>query len=1249
MFALALLGVVNCRAAAPTVLASNQGSPGDLLVDGSSVYWVDNTSHLISSVSKNPGGVVTHYSTLATLGDPAMDNVFLYYLAWNPALPGGQILKVPKTGGFASAIGNANVTNALAFAGIDGSGDLAIGPAGGVIYYEGVEDLPNNQFLNDLPTTVESVSTGGGANNILIYAAANLGTDVQNSNVNYWLGATANAQRFTTDSTYVYWTDSTNIWRMPLAGGIASAIVSGRSNIGYFATPTTGGAGGSIFWVENAGGNITLKRREASGQIITVLSGLSSDAHRCFAVENNTVYSEKAFTLVSVSINGGATTTLAGITASGFPVGVAADSSYVYWSTLTGQITADKDHPQISISGAIMRLAISSSGGGGGGPPPVNPPVIQTPPASLTVKANSNAVFKVTPTAQSGATYAYQWQRLPNGTSVWANVSNTGPYSGVTTASLTVKNATPAMSGDQFRCIVTDSAGPTTSSSAKLLVQSAPAITLQPVATSVHVTQPASFVVVATGVPTPTYQWQRFPVTTKKWAALTNGSAYANVTTPALTLPNTTLAMSGDQFDCVVKNSLGSVTSKAATLTVTLLPAGFAQSPSGQTITFGNNTSFTASPIGVPAPTLQWQISTDGGNTWSNLTANATFSGGNTSTLAITNATLAMNGEEFQLIATNSVGTATSNPATLTVNAKQGAIAFSFQTLDDPNAVKGTYATGISGGNIVGYYFDANSVAHGFIFNGSSYTTADDPSASTTSGGTWVTGIDGTNIVGYINYGASSFRAYVLGGGFAALLDFPGAPSGISGGNILSGSFIYNIANITATNLTGFANYAGGYANGISGGNIVGSTYLNSHFYGFAYNLATTTFATIDDPAAATGANEGTQVNGVDGGNLVGDYYGNFSNGNDHRGFLYESAIETFFTINDPNAVNANGGTVANAISGGNIVGYYTDVNNQTHGFLAFVPVPTAPAITTPPANLIIYSNITNAQRGNFTIAASGYPAPACQWQLSTNAGNTWSNLTANATYSGVANATLQLANVTFAMSGNQYRVLAANALGSVISPSASLFVGTLPAFTTQPVGQPLHLGNSTTFTIAATAIPTPSFLWQVSPDGVNWSNLADNATFSGAATPTLAVNNVTADLNGEQFQCLATNLIGSTASLPVTLDIFLSPAIITQPANLTMHTLYIVPGTFTVAVNAYPAPTCQWQISTNSGATWNNLSDSSVYSGSLTLTLSISNPVTTMSGSQYRCVITNTLGSVTSNAATITVMSGGIIAHPII
>ena len=63
---------------------------------------------------------------------------------------------------------------------------------------------------------------------------------------------------------------------MPLIGGSATAIVSGRTNINVIATPTTGQAAGSIFWVEGSIGNASLMRREVGGQIITVLNGITN-------------------------------------------------------------------------------------------------------------------------------------------------------------------------------------------------------------------------------------------------------------------------------------------------------------------------------------------------------------------------------------------------------------------------------------------------------------------------------------------------------------------------------------------------------------------------------------------------------------------------------------------------------------------------------------------------------------------------------------------------------------------------------------------------------------------------------------------------------------------------------------------------------------------------------------------------------------------------------------------------------------
>ena len=60
---------------------------------------------------------------------------------------------------------------------------------------------------------------------------------------------------------------------------------------------------------------------------------------------------------------------------------------------------------------------------------------------------------------------------------------------------------------------------------------------------------------------------------------------------------------------------------------------------------------------------------------------------------------------------------------------------------------------GISGGNIVGFYYDSNPTPHGFLYNGSTYTTIDDPLAVF---GTFASGIDGNNIVGSYNAESSS-------------------------------------------------------------------------------------------------------------------------------------------------------------------------------------------------------------------------------------------------------------------------------------------------------------------------------------------------------------------------------------------------------------------------------------------------------------------------------------------------------------
>ncbi len=84
--------------------------------------------------------------------------------------------------------------------------------------------------------------------------------------------------------------------------------------------------------------------------------------------------------------------------------------------------------------------------------------------------------------------------------------------------------------------------------------------------------------------------------------------------------------------------------------------------PTNQTASAGATTTFTTAATGDPTPTVQWQVSSNGGSTWSNIS-------GATSDSYTTPATTASdNGNQYQAVFSNAAGlAATTNPATLTV------------------------------------------------------------------------------------------------------------------------------------------------------------------------------------------------------------------------------------------------------------------------------------------------------------------------------------------------------------------------------------------------------------------------------------------------------------------------------------------------------------------------------------------------------------------------------------------------------
>ena len=95
-------------------------------------------------------------------------------------------------------------------------------------------------------------------------------------------------------------------------------------------------------------------------------------------------------------------------------------------------------------------------------------------------------------------------------------------------------------------------------------------------------------------------------------------------------------------------------------------PAAFAPQPVNKSTDVGGAVVFAAGVSGFPLPVLQWQVSSNG-TTWADLTNTAPYSGVTTPSLTITGATTDLNGLQYHLVATNSIGSATSNAAALTV------------------------------------------------------------------------------------------------------------------------------------------------------------------------------------------------------------------------------------------------------------------------------------------------------------------------------------------------------------------------------------------------------------------------------------------------------------------------------------------------------------------------------------------------------------------------------------------------------
>jgi hypothetical protein len=221
-------------------------------------------------------------------------------------------------------------------------------------------------------------------------------------------------------------------------------------------------------------------------------------------------------------------------------------------------------------------------------------PAIVSPPHSLLVTNGNSATFTVA--AIGTPSLGYQWQS--NGVAL----ANGGAVSGASTNTLTLSD-TSASDDASYTVVVNNSYGAVTSAVAILTVGVPPAITSQPISLTVTNGSPAALSVAATGLSTLGYQWQQNATNLNDGGNI-SGSSSANLNILAAGATN------AGNYDVIVTNIYGSVSSSVVTLNVVFLFQSAVQN--GSTVDF----SF----LTTPGLYYQVQYTTDlTSGTWTDL------------------------------------------------------------------------------------------------------------------------------------------------------------------------------------------------------------------------------------------------------------------------------------------------------------------------------------------------------------------------------------------------------------------------------------------------------------------------------------------------------------------------------------------------------------------------------------------------------------------------------------------------------
>jgi PKD repeat protein len=862
-------------------------------------------------------------------------------------------------------------------------------------------------------------------------------------------------------------------------------------------------------------------------------------------------------------------------------------------------------------------------------------PAITTQPADSAVVAGEPATFTAAASGTPGPSVL--WEVSTDGGKNWSP-DLVDP--GATTGTLTITQAKALQNGYEYRALFENSRGSVASEPASLEVQSAPSVTAQPADAAVTAGEQATFTAAATGNPTPSVLWEVSIDGGKTWVAdlLDSGA-----TTDTLKIAHASPLQNGYEYRALFENSRGSVATEAASLEVLTAPTVTVQ-PASTAVEAGEQVKFKAAAEGRPAPSVRWELSTNGGASWG---ADLVDEGATTATLTIAHAAASQNGYEYRAVFENAVGTATSHPATLEVQTApavtvqpQSVAVHAGETAHLSAAASGrpqpqiqwqvstnlgkSWSNDVSDGGTtsetltVAAKASENGYEYRAVFSNVVGTAVSEPATLIVTEAEEAPSVAEQPADTTVTEGEGAvFTAHAEGSPSPTVQWQRSTDGGSSWSSDTTdkGNKTSSLLIASTTVSESGRKYRAVFTNA-SGSATTRAATLTVEPKPTAPVVTSqphSTIVTAGDPASFSAAASGMPQPGVQ----------------------WQVSTDEGHTWSADTTDSGNtSGTLAISAPAASQSGweYRAMFNNGVGGPVASgaatLTVDTVPAVAEPPAE---QARVVG-EAAVFTVEPSGSPAPHLQWELSTNKGVSW---TADKTDPGNTSPTLTVLKVTLADNGFQYRVHLSNRAGEATSGAAKLVVSEhpiAPVVTLQPLDATVLAGQPVSFTAAASGFPVPDVQWQVSTDGgASWS---DDTTDHGATTPTLTIAAAEAGQNGWEYRALFSNGVGKpveTAAATLTVDT--APAVTVAPLDVTVHEGE--QATFAAAASGRPAPGVSWQVSSDGGHTW---SDDTTDGGAGTNVLTIAAAGATQSGYEYRAAFTNSAGEAVSAPATLTV-----------